>query len=378
MKKLAFLLIIFTLCMLFSAAFASEPCITAVNLFGEEIPISVEWWYSSQQRAWYLFLPSGTADTITLQLDGFSSPEVNGEPTGDTFTLSITNEAPILVKDGSKTYSVIPLRSQNLCSLFLSTASGNMTRLEENKHNTEPGYLRAFSENGSALFSGRIEKMHGHGNSTFRLYKKSWKIRLSDEYALAGSKAQKSWLLLANHFDNSLIRTAITFEMARYAGMKNISAYRFCDLYLNGQYAGNYMIASPVSVDMTDLSAATAEANHGSVESAAQTGTYSAENETWKGYSIESPEDISGGYLFELELSNRYEEWETNGFVTRTGQSVVIRQPAKAGKDEITYLAEVYGELESALHEDSGIAPATGRHYSQIADMESLILKMMV
>lgn len=58
----------------------------------------------------------------------------------------------------------------------------------------------------------------------------------------------KSWTLLSNKGDYSLIRNALTAELGKYMNMPFVPAYKFVDLVINGNYAGTYQISDQIQV----------------------------------------------------------------------------------------------------------------------------------
>jgi len=98
-------------------------------------------------------------------------------------------------------------------------------------------------------------KIRCRGNSTFNnagATKKAYRVKFSDKVALLGDKgvADKNWVLMANHFDKSLIRNALTTDiMGRYCGMEFNPGARFVDVVLNGEYIGNYQITDHPDVE---------------------------------------------------------------------------------------------------------------------------------
>lgn len=50
----------------------------------------------------------------------------------------------------------------------------------------------------------------------------------------------KTWVLLANHTDRSFARNSVIFDLAKEMGLDYSSESRFVDLYINGEYLGNY------------------------------------------------------------------------------------------------------------------------------------------
>lgn len=103
------------------------------------------------------------------------------------------------------------------------------------------------------VFTGM--KIRCRGNSTFSnagATKKAYRIKFNNKVALLGDKgvSDKNWVLMANHFDKSLIRNALTTDiMGRFAGMEFNPGARFVDVVLNGEYIGNYQITDHPDVE---------------------------------------------------------------------------------------------------------------------------------
>lgn len=88
-------------------------------------------------------------------------------------------------------------------------------------------------------------EIRGRGNFSWHTPKKSYRVKLSKKQNLLGQGegAAKSWTLIANHCDQSLIRNYITLNYARR--LENIafmSSAVSVDLYLNGEYRGVYLL----------------------------------------------------------------------------------------------------------------------------------------
>ena len=93
-------------------------------------------------------------------------------------------------------------------------------------------------------YKGRIR---GRGNYTWKHFdKKPYKIQLNKEASLLGLDSSREWILLAEYNDLSLVRSAYLFEMSRLAGLPYTPGYRHVELYLNGDYAGVYILVETV------------------------------------------------------------------------------------------------------------------------------------
>ena len=118
-----------------------------------------------------------------------------------------------------------------------------------------------------------VGEIKGRGNYTWRLAKKPYQIKLDSARPLLGLPAAKTWVLLANHADASLMRNKLAFDLANSIGMPFSSQSRWVDLRINGQYRGNYLLTEKVEVkanrvEMTDPKGILAELdnNYGTAE----------------------------------------------------------------------------------------------------------------
>ena len=97
---------------------------------------------------------------------------------------------------------------------------------------------------------GKIE-MRGRGNSTWVLPKKPFRMKFSEKFSPIGLNhaKEKSWTLLAQDMDKSLLRTHLAFEYSRalfdpqegYHDTKAIlftPASQYINVYLTGDYYG--------------------------------------------------------------------------------------------------------------------------------------------
>ena len=88
----------------------------------------------------------------------------------------------------------------------------------------------------------------GRGNSTWILPKKPYAIKLDSKSEVLGMPKHKRWVLLANWMDRTLLRNAVTFEMARQI-MDWAPRGEFVEFYLNGVHQGNYYLCEQIKID---------------------------------------------------------------------------------------------------------------------------------
>lgn len=92
--------------------------------------------------------------------------------------------------------------------------------------------------------------IRGRGNSTWSSYKKPYRLKFTKKQQLLGTEfaKEKSWTLLANAFDKSMIRNALTYDIGKFFEMPFCPAAQFVDLYLCGEYRGTYQISDQVQI----------------------------------------------------------------------------------------------------------------------------------
>lgn len=93
-----------------------------------------------------------------------------------------------------------------------------------------------------------MEYIRGRGNSTWECDKKPYKIKLEKKANLFGMGKNKHWVLLANRYDNSLLRNKATYWMGKELGMEYTPECVFVDVVMNGTYYGSYYLCEQVRV----------------------------------------------------------------------------------------------------------------------------------
>lgn len=76
--------------------------------------------------------------------------------------------------------------------------------------------------------------------------KRPYQMKLSSKQNLLGMGSAKTWILLANHSDGSLMRNKSALDLAAEFGLPYTPQSRFIDLVVNGKYLGNYLLTEKV------------------------------------------------------------------------------------------------------------------------------------
>ncbi len=276
---------------------------------------------------------------------------------------------------------IIFMYSSVLPVLSLSTDSGSMELIDEDKKSSEAGTAVFYDREGTELYAGQTESIRGRGNSTWGLSKKPYQIKLCEDAELFGFGETSSFNLLANGYDETRLRNHIALELASRLGMSYVPDGQMIDLYINDCYWGNYYLTEKVRVDQGGVAIRDMEKLTEAVYSPEELAKLALlENEDgtrkWAETGI-GEEDITGGYLFERELKSRFKT-EISGFVTEQGDCYTLQSPLYASKEQVDYIADLMQEFQDAIEEPGGIHPLTGRHYSEYIDMDSFIQKYLV
>jgi hypothetical protein len=346
---------------------------------------SIHWWYSSRSRKFYLFLPAG-ADLSKMRIwfkSAAESIDVGGKTIASGDSADFLKPGTEIIVDAGNRYTLSVMQSKNVPAMFISTKSGSLKKIHSCKDAEETGNMALLNSDGTLSYTGSLDQIKGRGNSTFAYPKKPYQIRLSEPCELYSMGKAKTWILLANYMDGSLLRNTITFALAQAAALPYTSKSQPVDLYINNNYLGSYLLCEKVEIgddriDITNLEKATEAVNEKPLEDYPSYGLDAQFAGKSKGYQIpNNPEDITGGYLLELEKPHRYTP-EACGFITKKGLPVVIKEPEHVSKIQADYISTIIQSFENAIFSKDGIDPKSGKHYSEFADLDSLVKKYII
>ncbi|XME01538.1 CotH kinase family protein [Lachnospiraceae bacterium C1.1] len=91
-----------------------------------------------------------------------------------------------------------------------------------------------------------VVKMRGRGNTSWKEDKKSYQIKFEKSTDLLNMGEAKTWVLLANAGDFSLLRNEVFLNLAADMGMPYTAEIKEVNLFINGEYRGVYSLAEKV------------------------------------------------------------------------------------------------------------------------------------
>ena len=98
-------------------------------------------------------------------------------------------------------------------------------------------------------------QIRARGNSTFYMPKLSYKMKFDNKTSLLFSHQERDWVLLANFSDQTLIRNYLANNFSSSLDMEFSPCAEFVDVFLNGEFLGNYMLTDQIEVtnDRVDI-----------------------------------------------------------------------------------------------------------------------------
>lgn len=116
------------------------------------------------------------------------------------------------------------------------------------KVNYVPSLVSIFNTDEEYTLTDVEAGIRGRGNTTWNYEKKPYRIKFNKKQSLFGSSYKaKSWVLLANHSDKSLMRNYVAFELGKFFDDISYSSFHMpVELYLNDSYEGVYLLCDQI------------------------------------------------------------------------------------------------------------------------------------
>jgi len=297
--------------------------------------------------------------TLSVELKSAGDPEgvtlYSQEANGEQYFMlpSGINPESLSLPIGGEDYKIA--QSANIASVFFVSAD------PENKgmayvngspdHSAKAkGMVYMYDENFNRIYSGEVSALKGRGNTTWGWTdKKPYQMKLEKKADLldpaAGNQKSKTWILLSNPFDPTLIKNTMVYNFAKEIGLDNTPEGRAVDMYYDGIYRGSYYLCEKVEigdgrVEINDLEGDVEDANPDidmdELETATSTNSFGREFAYVEG--LNDPEDISGGYL--MEIDSVYYKGEKSWFSFGEGFYWVSKSPEYLSENMCKYISE--------------------------------------
>lgn len=350
----------------------------------------------------YLFLPA-SADLTKLSLTVTTKPESDKvllagdkgtaylQGTVDLTAVAAANadgyrEITASVGKGKQPLTFRVMQASAIPTMYLTSSDAAQGRdwVDASKSNAATGTMNLIGADGAPVYSGELKQIKARGNSTFTYTpKKSYQIKLAEPSDLLGKQEQvKTWVLLASYFDATQMHDKLIKDLAAELGLAYTASCDWVNLYYDGEYRGVYLLSEKnsvgaTSVAITDMEQAYEQLNEGygtDMTTALAKNSYGQQYQYTK--DLKEPENITGGYLIELN----HEMWdEVSGFKTRQGVAFNVKSPEWCGDSAMKYISEYYQAFEDAVYATddtgayTGYNTGTGKYFYEYVDMASLV-----
>lgn len=175
--------------------------------------------------------------------------------------------------------------------------------------------------------------IRGRGNSSwYNADKKSYRLKFNEKTSLLGRPEDKSWSLIANYFDKTMLRNELAFHMSRMSSLVYTPATDYVEVYLNGSYEGVYVLCDHL-----------------------KTGSHR----------------VDADYL--MEIDSRAEEEDIKLSVKNLLNPVVVKDPDDISyvSQEYIYISEFMESVDALLYSDMYSSADIG--YRTVLDVDSFV-----
>ena len=224
----------------------------------------------------------------------------------------------------------------NLPTVVINTAGGADIVSKGNYINSN---VYIVSGGGKELLSAAQTQIKGRGNASWDFPKKPYKIKFAEKQSPLGAPAHdKTWTLINNYGDKTLMRNILAFEVSRRVGMAYTPFCTPVDVILNGEYEGCYQLCDQVEVDGGRVPA-------------------------------------KDGYLIEIDA---YNYTEAVNFWSAKGMPVTVKYPDsdKITQAQKSFIQNYFGKMENAVFASDFKDAKDG--YRKNLDLDSFLKNFIV
>ncbi|MDQ3393219.1 MAG: CotH kinase family protein [Bacteroidota bacterium] len=166
-------------------------------------------------------------------------------------------------------------------------------------------------------------RIRGRGNTSWNMLKKPYKIKFESKTSFFNMPAHKTWVLIANYADKTLIRNYLAYTLAEKTEMPFPVSRHFVEVFLNDVHIGNYMLTDQIEVDSDRVDIMEL------------------------GPTDNDPNQITGGYL--LEIDHRVLQAQDEPYFETSHFPIVVKSPEEPSIQQMDYISNYLKEAEEAL-----------------------------
>ena len=226
-----------------------------------------------QNDACYFFLPAyARPEETTWQYDeGKYTIICDGRAVRNGERLALPEQGEAVLEIGQsgsgdeeecQEYRFCVMQSANLPALYIRTDAGALPGAGKTEGDETPqeqvigdedlqrngeshavkGSFLCIAETGAADSAGTISRIADRAYADFHAPKKNSEMDFDKPQDVLGMGSDTRWMLQANAYDMSRLRNKTVYDMAADMGLPYGVRSAYVDIWLNGEYAGNYLV----------------------------------------------------------------------------------------------------------------------------------------
>lgn len=280
------------------------------------------------------------------------------------------------------------MQSANLRTLFLFSddpVERGRAFIDASPHHRDEttGSMMLVNTEGTVDHLDRLRSLRGRGNSTWEQPKSPYQFKLESRADLlktgAPSEMNRTWVLLADVYDPSLLRNRISLDMALELGISEASHSEHVDLYYDGEYRGTYLLAEKVELRegrieedgyqeiIDEWNKFAGIVNTDLLPSGQDTNRFGCDYHYVEGIPDTGIPTL-GAYLLEMEGGNTLSD--RSWFTLPDGSIIGCKNPDIASQSMMRYISERLTEARMTLAA-GGVNPETGRTIEDDFDVDA-------
>lgn len=301
--------------------------------------------HKAEDGQYYVFLPCyAKLQHAKIQMSSSKEVKIGEYSISDGMSCSVFEEnISYLLRVGTTKSKIMFLKSSEVAAMHIDTQTGSLDYIHAQKNNEELANIRLYTAEGEKNYSGTKDTMRGRGNYTWRTYeKKPYAIQLAQEADLLNMGAAQSWVLLANAADASHMKNKFIYDFASKIGLPYSPQSDWVELYINGEYQGLYLLCERIEVHPERVN---------------------VPSESSVLVSLELDQPSEGNDVF---------------FSTNAAQTLQLRYPENVTQDGLVQISQMWQNVENALLSADGVDPVSGKHWSDLIDVDSWMRKYII
>lgn len=203
----------------------------------------IDAYYDSKTAKYYLFMMASDDKQVTLSYTNSESQEA-------TLDVDFTASEEITLSGTVAGDVKVVWKKSSIPSLYVELNGTTLDEIKKDKTIKYPGNEVVLDDptGGTSLNAQNVE-IKGRGNSSWTAFdKKSYQIKFEKKTSVLGMAEAKKWCLISNAADDSLVRNKVAYHLSEELGVDYSIDCRYVDLWIEGDYQGNYLITEKVEI----------------------------------------------------------------------------------------------------------------------------------